>query len=488
MQCHLTMVITSTLVVALGVSTSAAEDDLPAQARTALQRGVAFYHQQVAAHGGYVYLYSADLSKQEGEGKTTRETVWVQPPGTPTVGEAYVKAYIRSGDAACLAAAKNAAECLIRGQYRSGGWNASIEFDPTERAKQAYRVDPPAPKKRQRNTSSLDDDKTQSALRFLMQLDRELKFEDARLHEATLFALDSLLAAQFPNGAWAQVWDAPADKTQPANLKGHYPDDWPRKYPGGDYWYHYTFNDNNISNTIDMLRLAEEIYGDKKYRTAMLKAGDFILAAQMPEPQPAWAQQYNFQMEPVWARKFEPPAVSGGESQRLIETLMDLYIDTGDRKFLEPIPRALAYLKRSQLRDGRLARFYELKTNRPLYLTTEYALTYEDNDLPTHYGFQLGSRVDNLQQRYNTVIKRSEAEISKLRQTVTRPPTVSSLEPRVKEILSAQDERGAWIETGRLKYHGKKDATTQVISSDTFVRNLDTLSTYLSVVGAKPSR
>ncbi|MDP1798401.1 MAG: pectate lyase, partial [Planctomycetaceae bacterium] len=265
-------------------------------------------------------------------------------------------------------------------------------------------------------------------------------------------------------------------------------DDWPRKYPGGDYWYHYTFNDNNISNTIDMLRLAEEIYGDKKYRTAMLKAGDFILAAQMPEPQPAWAQQYNFQMEPVWARKFEPPAVSGGESQRLIETLMDLYIDTGDRKFLEPIPRALAYLKRSQLRDGRLARFYELKTNRPLYLTTEYALTYEDNDLPTHYGFQLGSRVDNLQQRYNTVIKRSEAEISKLRQTVTRPPTVSSLEPRVKEILSAQDERGAWIETGRLKYHGKKDATTQVISSDTFVRNLDTLSTYLSVVGAKPSR
>ncbi len=170
MRRNLMVVITATFVVALSVSTAAADDPLVADAKRSLQRGVAFYHQQVAAHGGYVYLYSDDLKKQEGEGKTTRETVWVQPPGTPTVGEAYVKAYVRTGDTACLAAAKDAAECLIQGQYRSGGWNASVEFDPAERAKHALRVDKPAPKKRQRNTSSLDDDKTQSALRFLMQL------------------------------------------------------------------------------------------------------------------------------------------------------------------------------------------------------------------------------------------------------------------------------------------------------------------------------
>lgn len=482
MRCFFTVLLAAN---ALAMFATLQAADLRTEARATLDRGVTFYHQRVAAHGGYVYLYSDDLTKQEGEGETTRETVWVQPPGTPTVGEAYVKAYLRTGDKACLAAARDAAMCLLQGQYRSGGWNASVEFAPAERAKHAYRVDPPAPKKRQRDTSSLDDDKTQSALRFLMQLDRALKFEDAKLHEATLFALDSLLAAQYPNGGWAQVWDEPADQKQPANLKGRYPESWPRQYPGGDYWKFYTFNDNNISNTIDTLRLAEEIYATGKHRAALLKAGDFILAAQMPEPQPAWAQQYNFQMEPVWARKFEPPAISGGESQRLIDTLMDLYLDTGDRKFLEPIPRALAYLKRSRLPDGRLARFNELQTNRPLYLTTAYALTYEDNDLPTHYGFQVDSKVESLQRRYDSVVKLSDTDRQKKSQQRSgKAMSPSNLESRVKEIIAAQDTRGAWVEDGRLKYHGKKDPTTRVISSETFAKNLDVLSQYLATDNA----
>ena len=99
----------------------------------------------------------------------------------------------------------------------------------------------------------------------------------------------------------------------------------------------------------------------------------FFVLAQLPEPQPAWAQQYDHEMHPAWARKFEPPAVSGGESQGVIRTLMTLYrrtaavTDDADR-FLEPIPRAIAYLRRSLLNDGRLARFYELETNRPLLL------------------------------------------------------------------------------------------------------------------------
>lgn len=464
----------------LGVTPAFAADDLPAQVRAAMDRGVAFFHQQVAAHGGYVYLYSADLKKQEGEGKTTRETVWVQPPGTPSVGEAFVRAYIRTGDAACLAAAKDAADCLLQGQYRSGGWNASVEFDPAARAKEAYRADRPAPRKRQRNISSLDDDKTQSALRFLMQLDRALKFEDQRLHEATLFALDSLLAAQYPNGGWAQVWERPADPQTPAHLKARYPEDWPRKYPGGDYWNFYTFNDNNISNVIDVLRLADEIYGGERYRTAMLKAGEFILAAQMPDPQPAWAQQYNFQMEPVWARKFEPAAISGGESQRLIETLMELYIDTGDRRYLDPIPRALAYLKKSQLSDGRLARFYELKTNRPLYFTTTYELTYRDDDLPTHYGFQVPSHLARLERRMERISTMTPTRLMEERKKGETLPKPASLEARVRQVIADQDSRGAWVESGRLKYHGKADATDRIIASETFVRNLDLLSQYVT--------
>src|SRR5436305_67082 len=83
-------------------------------------------------------------------------------------------------------------------------------------------------------------------------------------------------------------------------------------------------------------------------------------------PPPAWAQQYNAQMQRAWARKFEPPSVTGGESQGVIRILMDVYRQTGDRKYLEPIPRALDYLQKSEVSAERLARFYELKTNRPL--------------------------------------------------------------------------------------------------------------------------
>ena len=39
-------------------------------------------------------------------------------------------------------------------------------------------------------------------------------------------------------------------------------------------------------------------------------------------------------MHPIWARKFKPPAVTGGESQDVLETLMKIYRATGDKKYL----------------------------------------------------------------------------------------------------------------------------------------------------------
>jgi len=71
----------------------------------------------------------------------------------------------------------------------------------------------------------------------------------------------------------------------------------------------------------------------------------------------------------------------------VIRTLLNAYIESADRKYLQPIPRALEYLEASALPDGKLARFYELKTNRPLYMTRDYQLTYSSDDMPTHYAF-----------------------------------------------------------------------------------------------------
>lgn len=460
------------------------EESLPKEAAAALQRAVKFFHTKVASHGGYVYQYSADLTKREGEGKTGLETLWVQPPGTPTVGLAYVEAFERDPEPYLLDAARSAADCLLRGQLRSGGWNASVEFGEPERSKQAYRVDP-IRKKPGRNWTTFDDNKTQAAVTFLMRLDQTLKFQDATVHEAAQVALDSVLKSQFPNGGWPQGYQEFPDPSKYPVKPASYPAEWPRKYPGGDYWVYYTFNDNAIADTIDMLFLATEIYQQPRYREAAIKAGGFILLSQMPEPQPAWAQQYDFDMHPVWARKFEPPAISGGESQGILRALHKLYVETGDRKFLAPVPKALAYLQRSRLSDGKLPRFLELQSNKPLYFTKEYVLTYDDSDVPTHYGFKVPSNLDAIARNQAKLEQMSSSELESLRRKQARSGKVSieketaPEEKQVREVIAALDDRGAWVEDGQLRYHGKGDDTRQIITTTTFVRNLALLSRYV---------
>src|SRR4029453_15250376 len=126
---------------------------------------------------------------------------WLQPPGTPSVGEAFLTAYERVKEPYLLDAAVHTARGLVKGQLHSGGWAEFIEFDAEKRGAYAYRVDGPL-KERTPNPSTLDEKKTQSAIRFMMHADRALGFKDQAIHEATLFALDGLMKAQYPNGAW----------------------------------------------------------------------------------------------------------------------------------------------------------------------------------------------------------------------------------------------------------------------------------------------
>ena len=468
------------LILIIGLTSSVSADDkLTADAKGALRRSVEFFHKKVASHGGYVYRCSADLTKREGEEKAGADTVWVQPPGTPAVGLAYLEAYERTHEKYLLDAARDAGVCLVQGQLRSGGWAALIDLSPEGHAKYAYRVDPERPKKGT-NWTTFDDNKTQSALTFLMRLDQTLGFGDQPIHEATLFALDSVLKAQYPNGAWPQGYQEFPDPAKHPIKPASLPAEWPRQHPGVNYQLFYTFNDNAVADTIDMLFLASRIYEQPKYRDAAIKAGGFILLAQLPAPQSAWAQQYDFDMHPVWARKFEPPAISGGESQGILRALHHLYVETGDKRFLEPIPRALDYLRKSQLPDGKLARFYELQTNKPLYFTKQYALTYDDSDLPTHYAFKVSANLDRITRDQSRLEKLSAAERESLRQRQSSPPRPSAApDSQVTAIIAAMDDRGAWVEEGRMRNFGSDDPTRQVIETSTFIRNMTLLSRYV---------
>ncbi len=464
--------------------------DLREDSRQAMQRAVEFYSTKVASHGGYVYLYSDDLAKREGEGKTGLDTVWVQPPGTPSVGMAFVEAYELTREPSLLTAANAAADCLMRGQLRSGGWNASIEFAPDARKKLAYRVDAERTKSKATafNVTTFDDDKSQSAMRFLMRLDKAKDFKDERLHEAITFALESTLEAQYPNGAWPQGYAEFPDPEKYPIKKASFPETWSRTMTAKYYHQFYTLNDNALADVIGVMLLATEVYGGTnkelaaKYLHAAERAGDFLILAQLPEPQPAWAQQYDFEMHPCWARKFEPPAVSGLESQGAIRVLLQLYAATRDRKFLKPIPPAIEYLKRSRLPDGQLARFYELQTNQPLYVTKEYVLTHDDSDLPTHYGFKVGANLDELSREYERLASLSADELEALRHPKPKKPgkPSPSLTKETHIAIESLDTRGAWVEDGKLKYHGKQDDTRRVITSERFMKNLKALSRYIA--------
>jgi PelA/Pel-15E family pectate lyase len=458
-------------------SAGISDDALLQQVLMTLQKAGVFYHDKVASHGGYVYYYSLDLKQRWGEGVATRDQIWVQPPGTPTVGMAYLKAYEATGDSFYLNAAQEAAEALVYGQLKSGGWTNVIDFNPRGRVAQ-YRNGKGSGK----NNSSFDDGQSQSAIRLLIHVDKAVGFRNEGIHEAAEFALYAVLEAQFPNGAFPQVWTGPVE-SQPV-FKAAYPDyDWRNEGRVKNYWDMYTLNDNVCGYIAEMLVDAHLIYDDERYMTALKRLGDFLILAQMPDPQPGWAQQYSYEMKPIWARKFEPAGISGDESQEVLETLMEIYRLTKDKKYLEPIARALDYLKRSELEDGRLARYYELKTNRPLYMFRRgdvYMLTYDDSRLPKHYGWKVKSRLNEIAERCDRLKSNIRGE--------TKVQSPVDLEEQVRRVINTLDNQGRWISI----YHGevlvgqpKFKLDSSYISSAVFSRNIELLSEYLIANGKR---
>lgn len=457
------------------VSVAPASEPTRAEVAETLRKACEFYSENCAKHGGYVWRYSKDLTLSEGEAATDADTIWVQPPGTPAIGEVYLNAYQTTGDPYYLDAAIETARSLVAGQLQSGGWYYAIYFSPEERAQRGYRDNSDfRPSRRRvdtRNKTVIDDDTTPSAIRFLARVDRELRFEDERIHDAVEFALDALLVAQYPNGGWMHNYNHhPTEHSIDAFpvLKAGYPESWSRQWLN-DWPGVYFLNDNISGSMLETMLVAWEVYGDERYLDSARRTGEFFILAQMPEPQPAWAQQYDVSMHPCWDRKMEPPAISGLESQDTIEVLLLLYRMTGEERFLEPVPAAIDYLRRSLLPDGRLARFYELKTNRPLYVTSEYELTYDSSDTPSHYGFEFDSRLDQFQTELERLQREGPGE--------PRASVDDRIEQHVLRVMAAMDERGGWLEQVGLRAFPQ--AREGAYLSETFIENTTLLINYL---------
>ncbi len=438
----------------------------------AMKLAATYFHDNVASHGGYVYHYSLDLKKQWGEGVASRDQIWVQPPGTPTVGMAYLKAFEATGDRFYLDAAIDAGNALCYGQLKSGGWTSAIDFDLQGKLSGDYRNG----RGRGKNYSTLDDGKSQAAIEFLIHLDKATGFVNESIHESASFALDSLVKAQFSNGGFPQAWPCPPGPEP--GLAATYPDyDWRTERRVKEYWFLCTLNDNVAGDLATTLLEADRVYQAPRYRQSLRRLGDFLLLAQMPGPQPGFAQQYTTEMKPAWARKFEPPAIASDETQETIATLMLIAQETGDDKYLRGIPAAMQWLRRSVLPDGSLARYYELKTNRPLFMQRsgdEYFLTYDDSNLPSHYAWKIKSQIDSLAKQY------ARATDGK---PLNEEPSDRKIAEKAKSILADMDTSGRWRETfgeNRVVGQLKLARGEQYLSSQTFSDNLATLSRFIA--------
>ncbi len=455
---------------------------------TAMRIASEFMVNEVSLNGGYLWSYSADLSRGWGEAMARPSQIEVHQTGTPTMGNLFIEAYKATGDEFYLRSAEKAANALIWGQHPTGGWHYFIDFDmtgiekwyETVASKFVYGMEE---YRHFYGNCSFDDGATQQPTLFLLNL--YMTTLDPKYCEPLLKALNFFLISQYPNGAWPQ----------------RYPLRYEFVHDGlTDYTSYYTFNDGVMSSNINVLMKAWEQLGNEEYLKAALRAMDFYLVSQGPEEQAGWAEQYDMNMKPAWGRTHEHVAYTSYTTRNCINDLQNFYLMTGDRRYLKPVPEAIEWLEKSTLEfldDGRhqLANYYELGTNKPLFMhiTGEfnekgYALYRWDND-PTGTNYTLSVfDIKTMKKSYEEISALTPKEaVARYKAQKGAESPVTRVDPaKVGELIKALDKHGAWVEEIRVYGSTSNDpdypwANTKIqgISVNSYIRNMRTFIHYL---------
>jgi PelA/Pel-15E family pectate lyase len=282
--------------------------------------------------------------------------------------------------------ARRIAAIVISFQTPAGGWSKNLNMADHERRKGEHFAgnnlskylspgDFDAPHDIGWNyVGTLDNDATTTQLRFLARVATAAGAKDGEPYRASfLRGIRYLLAAQFPNGGWPQVWP----------LEGGYHDA-------------ITFNDGAIGEAIRVLNQAADAKGDyafvpadlrKEAAAAVNRAIDCILKSQIVDRGvlTVWGQQHDaLTLQPVAARNYEPAALCGAESAGIVQYLMSL--PHPDARIVKAVDAAVAWFRKTAIPDHKYsrgpdgghfdpqpgapllwARYYELGTERPIF-------------------------------------------------------------------------------------------------------------------------
>lgn len=367
--------------------TQAASSPEPQTVIDSMKRATEFMVEKVSYRGGYLWAYLPDFSRQWGELEANRTMIWMQPPGTATMGHIFLDAYHATQDEYYYQAAEQVAGAIIWAQHPSGGWNYLADFAGEAAlrdwyatvGKNAWRLEE---FQHYYGNATFDDGSTSDAAKFLLRLYMEKL--DAKYRPALQQAINFVIDSQYPIGGWPQRYPLRYDnpsKDQP------------------DYTAFITFNDDVAQENIEFLLMCYQALGEERVREPIIRAMNTLLVLQQGQPQPGWGLQYTLDLQPAGARSYEPSSLSSTATQDNIRQLIDYYHFTGDTKFLARIPEALDWLDsialpKHQIKDGRThPGFIEVGTGKALYthrrgsniVNGEYYVDYTLGNELRHY-------------------------------------------------------------------------------------------------------
>lgn len=451
----------------------------PGQIRDTMKRATRFMVEEVSTEGGYVWNYLPDRSRRWGELEARPTQIWIQPPGTPTMGHLFLDAWHATGDEYYYRAAESVGAALVRAQHTSGGWNYLADFAGDTSLAQwyetvgrhAWRMEE---FQHQWDNATFDDAGTAESAKFLLRLYVEKK--DARWKPALDKAIAFVLESQYPIGAWPQRF--------PLKDEFHH-------HGHADYTSYLTFNDGVGGENIDFLVMCHQALGDRRVLDAITRGMSVFLVTQLGPPQPAWALQYTPDLKPAGARTYEPKALATHTTAANVEHLLRFYRLTGDTRFLARIPEALDWLAALTLPPGATARpgvthptFVEIGTNRPLYVhrrgsnvvNGEYYVDYNPENTLAHYNSFRRIDVVALRRQYDALRATPPAEVtagSPLLAAAGATPlprfhlAASPGGPSVADAVAGLNEQGYWpARLGMNSHPFVRPATREIAPGD----------------------
>ena len=311
-----------------------------------MKQATRFMMEKASYNGGFVWSYLPDFSRRWGEIEAKKTMMWIEWPGTPSVGHLLLDLYHATGDEYYFESAKKVANALIWGQLDCGGWNYIVDFAGENSLKDWYATIGKAGWRLEEfhhyyGNATFDDDNTVSPAKFLlrMYLEKYDPIYKPALDKVIRFVLES----QYPNGGWPQ----------------RYPLKYDHVFHGKeDYTSFVTLNDDVIPNNIEFLLQCYQAAGMHHLREPIMRAMYLMIALQWGAPYAGWSDQYTLEdLNPAHARSYEPRGVNTGTTARMIYLMLDYYKLTGDKRFLARIPEAIAFLESQALPESEIRRF-----------------------------------------------------------------------------------------------------------------------------------